>query len=61
MNKLIEFKNVVKRYDVGEKSFNALDGISFSIPKGRVCSYFRTKWCWKINSFKFTWWYGSSY
>lgn len=34
MNKLIEFKNVVKRYDVGEKSFNALDGISFSIPKG---------------------------
>ena len=28
MNKLIEFKNVVKRYDVGEKSFNALDGIS---------------------------------
>ena len=34
MNRLIEFKNVVKRYDVGEKSFNALDGISFSIPKG---------------------------
>ena len=34
MDKLIEFKNVVKRYDVGEKSFNALDGISFSIPKG---------------------------
>ena len=34
MDKLIEFKNVVKRYDVGEKSFNALDGINFSIPKG---------------------------
>ncbi len=34
MKNFIEFKNVVKTYTVGEKSFNALDGMSFTIPKG---------------------------
>ena len=34
MKNFIEFKNVVKTYNVGEKSFNALDGMSFTIPKG---------------------------
>lgn len=35
MEKLIEFKNVVKTYNIGEEKFNALDGINFSIPKGK--------------------------
>ena len=30
----IVFENVTKSYTVGEKTFNALDNISFSIPKG---------------------------
>ena len=34
MEELIKFENVKKSYDVGEKKFNALDGVSFSIPKG---------------------------
>ena len=34
MKNFIEFKNVVKTYNVGDKSFNALDGMSFTIPKG---------------------------
>lgn len=34
MEKLIKFKNVKKTYVVGEKNFNALDGVTFSIPKG---------------------------
>ncbi len=34
MKELIKFKNVKKSYTVGEKKFNALDGINFSIPKG---------------------------
>lgn len=34
MEELIKFKNVKKSYIVGEKKFNALDGINFSIPKG---------------------------
>jgi putative ABC transport system ATP-binding protein len=34
MEKLIEFKNVKKTYNIGEKSFNALDGASFEINKG---------------------------
>ena len=34
MKNFIEFKNVVKTYNVGEKSFNALDGMSFTISKG---------------------------
>ena len=34
MKDFIKFKNVTKTYEVGDASFNALDGISFSIPKG---------------------------
>lgn len=34
MEELITFKNVKKSYDIGEKSFNALDGVDFSINKG---------------------------
>lgn len=34
MEELITFKNVKKTYIVGEKKFNALDGINFSINKG---------------------------
>lgn len=34
MEELIKFKNVKKTYVVGEKNFNALDGVTFSIPKG---------------------------
>lgn len=34
MEELIKFKNVKKTYVVGEKNFNALDGVTFSIPRG---------------------------
>lgn len=34
MKALIKLKNVVKTYSVGEKKFNALDKVSFSINKG---------------------------
>lgn len=34
MKELIKFKNVKKSYTVGEKKFNALDSVNFSIPKG---------------------------
>lgn len=34
MKKLIEFKNVTKTYNVGEKKLNALDNVSFDINKG---------------------------
>ena len=34
MDKFIEFIDVVKSYNVGDKTFNALDGISFNIPQG---------------------------
>ena len=34
MKEFIKFDNVVKSYNVGEKTFNALDGVSFEIPKG---------------------------
>lgn len=38
MGNFIEFRNVVKTYDIGEKKFNALDGISFDMPRGEfVC------------------------
>lgn len=34
MKELIKFENVKKTYQVGEKSFNALNGVNFSINKG---------------------------
>lgn len=34
MEKIIEFKNVKKSYKIGDKNFNALDGIDFEINKG---------------------------
>ena len=34
MEELIKFKNVKKTYNVGEKKFNALDGVNFTINKG---------------------------
>lgn len=34
MKNFIKLKNVVKTYNIGDKKFNALDGMSFSIPKG---------------------------
>ena len=34
MKDFIKFEYVTKTYEVGDASFNALDGISFSIPKG---------------------------
>ncbi|MBR1377021.1 MAG: ABC transporter ATP-binding protein [Bacilli bacterium] len=34
MEELIKFKNVKKSYQVGEKTFNALDGVDFTINKG---------------------------
>ncbi len=34
MKDLIRFKNVVKTYNLGEKKFNALDNVNFTIEKG---------------------------
>ena len=34
MKDFIEFKNVTKTYFIGDEKYNALDGISFKIPKG---------------------------
>ena len=34
MKELIRFENVKKTYNIGEKSFNALDGVDFKIEKG---------------------------
>ena len=34
MKELIKFKNVKKTYTIGEKEFNALDGVDFTIGKG---------------------------
>lgn len=34
MKELIKFKNVKKTYNIGEKKYNALDGVDFTINKG---------------------------
>ena len=38
MNNFIEFKNVTKGYVIGDKTYNALSNISFTLPKGEfIC------------------------
>ena len=38
MDNFIEFKNVTKGYKIGDKTYNALNNVSFSLPKGEfVC------------------------
>ena len=38
MNNFIEFKNVTKGYVIGDKTYNALSDISFTLPKGEfIC------------------------
>lgn len=49
METLIKFKDVKKVYNIGEKSFNALDGVNFTINKGEFVVILRTKWSRKIN------------
>ena len=33
----VEFRNVGKRYQMGEVSIEALHGVSFSVEKGEIC------------------------
>lgn len=60
MKELIKFKNVKKTYNIGEKSFNALDGVNFEINKGEFVVILRTIRSRKINTFKLTWRNGQS-
>ena len=39
---LIEIKNIVKTYTTGEDSFNALNGVSFSVEKGEFVAIMGT-------------------
>ena len=39
---LIEIKNIVKTYNTGDESFNALNGVSFSIEKGEFVAIMGT-------------------
>ena len=39
---LIEVKNLIKTYQTGEESFNALDGVSFSIDEGEFVAIMGT-------------------
>ena len=36
MKDFITFKNVTKSYTVGDKTFNALENINFTLPKGEL-------------------------
>lgn len=49
METLIKFKDVKKVYNIGEKSFNALDGVNFTINKGEFVVILRTKRSRQIN------------
>lgn len=54
----IEVKNEYKRYQMGETTITANDGISFEVEKGEVAVILGSQRCWKINCFKYSWWNG---
>lgn len=58
MGELIKFKDVKKVYNIGEKSFNALDGVNFTINKGEFVVILRTKWSREVYLTKPTRRYG---
>lgn len=51
---LIEIKNIVKTYTTGEDSFNALNGVSFSVEKGEFVAIMGTSGSRKINVYEYT-------
>ncbi len=57
----IEFKNVSKKYIMGEVVIHALDDTNFSIEKGELVVIVRTKWCRENYYFKYIRWNGYCY
>lgn len=49
----VKLKNVTKIYQMGEVQIRAVDGIDFSIDKGRICSCGRSQRSRKNHGFKY--------
>ena len=48
MEKILEVKNVTKKYQSKEAEILAIQNINFRVNKGEFVSIIRTKWMWKI-------------
>ena len=48
MAKILEVKNISKKYQSKDGETIALENVNFSIDKGEFVSVIRTKWLWKI-------------
>ena len=44
MNELLTIDNIQKYYGARSSLTKALDGLSFSVAKARICSYYGSKW-----------------
>ena len=54
MSALIEFKNIVKSYTMGDITINASDGVNFIVNRGEFVVIVGGFWSWKDDYFKFT-------
>ncbi len=54
MSALIEFKNIVKSYTMGDITINASDGVNFIVNRGEFVVIVGASWSWKDDYFKFT-------
>lgn len=50
MEKILEVKNVTKKYQNKEGEILAIHNVNLRINKGEFVSIIRTKWMWKINA-----------
>ena len=49
MKKILEVKNIYKKYQAENGEIEALKEINFDIEEGEFISIIRSKWMWKIN------------
>lgn len=50
MEKILEVKNVTKKYQNKEGEILAIQNVNLRINKGEFVSIIRTKWMWKVNT-----------
>lgn len=49
MKKILEVKNICKKYQAENGEIEAIKGINFKIEEGEFISIIRTKWMWKVD------------
>lgn|GEM_PF-1738840 len=60
-NKVLEMKNIVKSYIMGEEEQIVLKGINLNVCKGEFVAILRAIWFWENNINEYYWMSGCTY